>query len=105
MSLRPRDVPLERHLIQLAADSVGLPDDGGLRAFSDARTLPGPIRERDFKQDAGEEIADLANYASWQLQALYPGYLAGESKACDEFARYLDVLALTVQAWRRLLSD
>lgn len=113
---RERDIPLERHLAELAAEAAGfaVPDperpgrmkgeDGGLRKFADARTQPGPIRERHFFQDAGEEIADLANYATWQAQKHYPGYLAGDPEHADEFARYMDVLAGAVTLWRRLLS-
>lgn len=102
---RDRDIPLERHLIELAARAAGFPDDGGLRNYADARTMPGPIREREFKQDTGEEIADLANYCSWEIQKQWPGFLAGEPAACREYARYMDILRLTVMAWWRLLSD
>lgn len=101
---RERNPAFERYLIDLAVESTGLPDDGGIRAFSDARTMPGPIRLRDFKQDAGEEIADLINYATWRAEEHYEGYLAGDAYHAAEFARYLDITALGIQAWRRLLS-
>jgi hypothetical protein len=110
---RDRDIPLERHLTDIAAQAAGFTrsdglnvvgDDGGLRAFADQRTMPGPIRERHFRQDAGEEIADLLNYAQWQAQKHYEGYVAGESGHSDEFARYMDIAALAIKAWHRLLS-
>ena len=110
---RERDIALERHLTDLAAQAAGftrsdglkvIGDDGGLRAFADARTAPGPIRERDMRQDAGEEIADLLNYAEWQAQKHYEGYLAGDPLEAEEFARYMDIAALAVTAWHRLLS-
>jgi len=66
--------------------------------------MPGPIRVRDFKQDAGEEIADLLNYATWQAEAHYPGYLAGDPVDAQEYARYMDIASGAVVLWRRLLS-
>ena len=104
--VRARDLPLERHLTDLAARAAGLPNDRGLRAFADARCIPGPIQTpRDWDQEAAEEIADCANYLAWGLIEDHPGYLAGEPVATARFERRLRALRRQVESWHELFTD
>lgn len=101
-----RDVALERHLTNLAAVAAGLPNDRGLRAFADARCLPGPIRTpRNWDQEAAEELADCANYLVWGLIEDYDAYAAGEPEGTARFERRLRALRRVVEAWADLLTE
>lgn len=101
-----RDLPLERHLTELAATAAGLPNDRGLRAFADRRAWPGGIRTpRDWDQEAAEEIADCSSYLTWGLVEDHPGYLAGEPVATARFERRMRALMRIVEAWVELFTD
>lgn len=98
-----RDLPLERHLLDIAARAAGLPGDHGLRAFADTRTPLAPvILPRDFDREAREEIADGANYLTWGVQETYAQVLAGESGACSDYERRMRTLSLLASAWHAI---
>lgn len=108
----PRNEPLERKLTMLACQAAGkfsadgtTGDDRGLRAFADARTLPGGLRDVDWDIEAREEIADLANYAVWGVIQVYPGYLAGDPDATRHYERRMRTLVRCVQAWHELHTE
>lgn len=101
-----RDRPLERDLLALAARAAGLPGDGGLDRFADARAHPGGLRrDADWRQEACEEVADLANYCRWGMQEYRDGFLAGDSDAVAEYERFARALPHAVQAWYALLGQ
>jgi len=102
----PRHPALERHLTDLAAQAAALPDDRGLRAYADYRTLPGHLRDNaDWDQEAAEEIADLANYLVWGCIEVYDRHLAGDPVATAKFERRMRALVRCVQAWHELHTD
>lgn len=104
--MRPRDLPLERHITDLAARAAGLPSDRGLRHFADRRAWPGGVRTpRDWDQEAAEEIADCSSYLLWGCIEEYDGYLAGEPVATARFERRLRALRRQVESWHELFTD
>lgn len=67
-----RNPDFEREATRVAASQAGVNAEG-LLAFSEARTLPGPVRQhqtRDFRQEAAEEAADGRNYCVWWLEQM-----------------------------------
>ena len=98
-----RDPALERHLLDIAARAGSHQTDGGLRAFADHRTVPGPVNmPRDFDQEAREDLADCANYLSWGIQESYSAMLAGDADASESYTRRMRALASVVAAWHGL---
>lgn len=98
-----RDPALERHLVDIAARSAGLPGDGGVLAYSATRALPGPVvLPRDFDREIREEIADAVNYACWALQEVWARVLAGDPDVMDGYERHMRTLAALVVAWHAL---
>jgi hypothetical protein len=110
-----RNVHLERELVAVAAASEGLATwaDGEVRVdpvvdrlneLSEQRAWPGgvkvgPERPVPLVEEAMEELADLRSYLVWQAQTLRDAALAGDSEACDQYARIMRALAATVAAW------
>lgn len=108
----PRNEPLERQLTMLACKAAGYftPDglegyDHGLRAFADSRTLPGGLRDVDWDVEAGEEIADLANYLVWGVIQVYPAHLAGDPDASRHYERRMRSLVRCIQLWHELHTE
>lgn len=100
----PRNLERERMLTDLAAKSVGLTGDAGLRAFADRRAAPGGVRERlDAVQEAAEELGDASNYLCWGIERVYDAMLAGDSEATATYERLMRSLAGVVVAWDALV--
>lgn len=107
--LLARDLPLEAHLMDIAAraaecfDADGNGYDAGLSAFADARAWPGGVRaDMDGKQEAREEFADARNYLVWEIRKLWPLVEQGEPEALDEYSQLMGALSGLVTVWHRL---
>ena len=94
----PRNLALERELLEIATRAAGLPDDAGLGALAHARAHAGGIRTRDFTAETMEEYADAANYLRWEIQKWWTAYLHGDHQAADTVRRHLASLSALVGA-------
>jgi hypothetical protein len=105
---RPRNVPLEVELVDLAARAAGYPSDAGLSRFADARAWPGGVNPRTpdgWRQEVAEELADARNYLLWEIEEVYEQVLAGGGDACTVYERNMRVLTAVLAAWWALLGD
>lgn len=101
---RPRNLELERRLVEIAAKSAGLTGAAGLDDFADARAHPGGVREGlDPAQEAAEELGDARNYLTWGIERIYDLMLAGDSEATATYERLMRSLAGVVVAWDALV--
>lgn len=93
-----RDVLLERQFTTEAARLVGI-DPSGFIAYSEARTLRGPLRNaaaRDWVEEARQEAGDWRNYLSWEAQRIIA---TGHADGLPHLAAALSHVLL---AWREL---
>lgn len=114
-----RDVEHERHLVTVAALSVGLASGDGvggydvlpvvesLNQWAERRAWPGdvvlpPERETPLDVEAAEELADLRSYLVWWVQSNLDGALAGDAEASCEYERGMRALAGTLVVWAAL---
>lgn len=102
---RPRDMDLERTLIDTAARAAGHTTDYGLRDFADARAWPGGVRDMDFDQEIAEELADASSYAVWSIETIYDQVIAGDPLALDRYERTMRALAKIIEAWKELRTE
>lgn len=105
---RDRDLALERHLGEMAAQSLGrlgidLATAASLADEADRRAHPGGVRvDLDSDQETREELADARNYLTWGIVPLWPHYQAGEPWACHLVAKRLTALGGVLIAWHAL---
>jgi hypothetical protein len=106
---RPRDVPLELRLTDIAARAAGRftqdgdGDDGGLYRFASARALPGGIRrDLDAILEISEELADALNYALWGIERSYARFLGGDHAAEQAYDRLMRCATCLIDAWHEL---
>jgi hypothetical protein len=108
--VRPRNLDLERELVELAARSAGFydvhgnGDPAGIDDFADRRALPGGVRiGLDPEREALEELADARNYLVWGCERDYQAYLDGDAVAGDRVRRRLEALSGVLRAWHALV--
>lgn len=102
-AMLPRRPDLERHLVDVAVQAAGVPDDGGLSAYADARAHPGGVRANlHARRESGEELADCCNYLRWGIAQVWDAYEKGDAVAAAEVACLLGALSGLIVVWRRL---
>lgn len=102
--MRPRNIPLERELTDIAARAVGLSPAVAqtLCRYADGRAMPGPVRVRDMDAEAFPEIGDARNYLVWGIEPIYADFLTGDPTASADFARRMQALGHVAQAFQAL---
>lgn len=98
---RPRNLPLEREIMDLALRAAHREGDGGLSRVADDRAEPygGLRRGVDWRREALQEIPDARNYLVWDTEDYWDAYQAGDPDAGERVAENLTALALLIQVW------
>jgi len=94
----PVNLDLQRQFVREAARAVGI-DPSALLAYTETRTLPGPLKEfwvRPWVQEARDEISDATNYIPWEAQRIIA---LGDARGLAHLGR---AIALLLTAWHEL---
>lgn len=84
----PRDPRFEDDMREAAARTWRVPADA-IAAMASARTMPGPIRDRDMNLEAREEFSDSFNYIPWDLLRHLLAATPGVEEAQPHYANAL----------------
>jgi hypothetical protein len=102
---RPRNLPLERQITDMAAKAVDASWDGGpLSDYAHERAAPfGGVRTNlDWRREVKEELADARNYICWGLEEVWEAYEAGDVLAGEQVVHGLTALSGVLRAWDAL---
>jgi len=96
---RPRNVKLEKYLLELASQAEGYQTDFGLWNKANKRARPGDVQVKDFDKKIEDKLADVINYYVWSAERHYDGYLTGDPYDTDKFERYMRCIPKAVRTW------